>query len=123
MARYGITHHKAISVTSGYWIGAADSEREVINMSGTLASGTVTVASLAPIVDYGIAGLSGHITSYSTKISSIITAFVVSFGPLATSNSGIDLHTSWSGHLLNIYKYAANGSAATSSQVAWTVWG
>jgi hypothetical protein len=117
------THHKALCVTSGYWVGPVDKEREVINMSGNFGSGTVTMNSIAPIFDFGIAGLSGHITSYSTKIASIATANVANYGPLATAHSGIMLHVSWSGNLLNIYKYSVDGSAATSSQVVWQAWG
>ncbi|HEY6019933.1 MAG TPA: hypothetical protein VIY48_08520 [Candidatus Paceibacterota bacterium] len=119
----GITHHKALSVTSGYWIGDKGSEREVFNMSGTIASGAVTMNSIAPIFDYGTCGASGHTESISTKIASIVTAYAISRGVLATANSGIDVHVSWSGNYINIYKYASNGSAATSSQVAWTVFG
>ena len=123
MARHGITHHKAVSVTSGYWIGAADSEREVINMSGTLASGSVTINALAKIMDYGTTGASGHTEGISTRVASIVTANVGMYGVLPTANSGTIVHWSWSGNSLNIYKYAVTGSAATSSIVAWTVWG
>lgn len=147
------THHKAISVTSGYWAGAPGYEIEVINTSGAIASGTVgtnaiidanvttakiasgaiTTAKIAPSTvtlaqvspqafDYGTIGASGHSTAVSTRLSSIATVVANNYGPLATANSGMFVHTSWSGHTINIYRYAVDGSAAISGVIAWQAW-
>jgi len=108
----GLTHFNGLCVTgSGLYAGAKNSEVAIVANTPT------------PLFDSSSTGISGHVMGIATRCTSVGMAWATNTGALPEAHSGIILNMNWSGGAIDIYRYAVNGSAATSGSVAWGVWG
>lgn len=108
----GLTHFDGLCVTgSGLYAGAKNSE--VVMVAGAPT----------PLFDSSSTGISGHLLGVATRMTTVGVGFATNKGALPAAHSGVVLNMNWSGGAVDIYRYAVNGSAATSGTVAWGVWG
>lgn len=141
----GITHHKALSVTSGYWIGGKGGETCIISTSGLIEnvalsgipSGKLTTTDGAVAIKLagGTFGFSGWLKrSCSTGLTSIKWMSANEKCPWGFVGSGyynvscyVNVLTDWSGGTFDCIRASKLAdvvtSATTSGSIAWVAMG
>lgn len=121
----GYTNFDQVSVTSGYYVGAHDAERQIIGATGSLGSGTVDRNAIqgGMRIDKGMTGVSGGVI-----ISTALTSIAAATASLMHCVSGlVGIKTVFSGG--NTGSFAINtytdlgAASALSTPVSWIVVG
>ena len=106
----GLTHFNGISITgSGLFTGEKGAEAAIFPGAALVRFDTGTI------------GTSGHTTSHSTRLSSVV--FVWAQAKDIVCTSALATRVTWSGHAFDCLNLTVTGSANASSAIGWCAWG